>query len=326
MGRGLDGQGRGPSNRRGSVFSKAVATIGVFDGIHRGHQMIFQQVLRRAEETRGSSVVVTFDPYPGEVFRPEVSGRRLQTPAQRRRLLLELGFHGVVELVFSTRMAQLSPAQFFENVLLAHADLRELYTGYDFRFGRDREGSFLELQALGAERGIEVLQVPALVEGGTPISSSRIRSALAEGDIDSANCLLGRPHALEGRVRRGRGEGARLLVPTANLEIDPRILLPQRGVYIVEADVEGRPLAGVMNVGCRPTLTRDEESHVEVHILDWDGDLVGKSLQVFMMRRLRPEARFPSLEALRSAIRADIARAREWLGHPQGIQSTRPRG
>lgn len=316
--------GRATRRRGGDVFAKAVATIGVFDGVHRGHQLIFQQVLRRAQETAGSSVVVTFDPYPVEVFQPGSAAGRLQTSAQRRRLLLELGFHGIVELVFSRGLARLSPERFFREVLLACMDLRELYIGYDFRFGRDREGSFSDLQSLGAERGIHVLQVPALVEGGVPISSSRIRSALREGDVDSVNCWLGRPHVVEGRVGRGRGEGSRLLLPTANLEVDERILLPQRGVYVVEIDVAGRLLGGVMNVGRRPTLTDDEESHVEVHILDWDGDLLGRSLQVYVLKRLRPEVRFPHLEALRSAVQADILQAREWLGRPPGDRASGP--
>jgi riboflavin kinase/FMN adenylyltransferase len=317
--------GRFLSERR-PTFGKVVATIGVFDGLHRGHQLIFHQVLTRSEELGARPVVVTFDPYPVEVFRPDRPPERLQTPAQRRRLLLEMGFHGVLDLVFSSELARESPEGFVDQVLLGHLDLEELYTGYDFHFGRDRQGSIAELETLGAQRGFRVFQVPALVEEGLPISSSRVRDGLREGRVEWVSGLLGRAHALEGTVVRGRGEGGRLLVPTANIQVDPRILLPRKGVYVVEVDVDGRLWGGVMNVGRRPTLTDDRRCHVEVHVLDWEGDLLGRRVQVHLLKRLRREMRFPGLTALKSAIQNDIARAREWVGRPARRQSPVARG
>ncbi|MBU1702522.1 MAG: bifunctional riboflavin kinase/FAD synthetase [Candidatus Eisenbacteria bacterium] len=295
------------------IFKRAYATIGVFDGIHRGHQLIFYQMLQRARHKGGRCVLVTFDPYPGEIFAPNNPIRRLQTEDQKRRFLVELGFEGMLVVGFSRELSQMSPGSFLDEILLAQLDLEELYVGYDFRFGRDREGGIEELESLSRSRGFRVFQVPALVDEGMPISSSRIRQALLAGDVASARRWLGRPHALEGRVVRGRGEGTRLLFPTANLELDPRILLPKDGVYVVQVEVETQVRGGVMNIGRRPTLTKSTFSNVEVHLFDWNLDLVGKTLQVHILTRIRSEKRFRSVEALKKAIQDDMSQARAAL-------------
>ncbi|MBD3337050.1 MAG: riboflavin biosynthesis protein RibF [Candidatus Eisenbacteria bacterium] len=298
----------------GSVtFPRCYASIGVFDGCHRGHQLIFQQVLSRAADGGGRPVVVTFDPYPGEVLAPERPAARLQSAGLKRRFLLEMGFRGILELVFSRAMARMEPRDFVEQVLLAHLDLVELHIGYDFRFGRDRGGGIEELESLGRSRGFQVTRVPALLEEGLPISSSRLRRALRDGDVEAAWRWLGRPHCLEGEVVRGRGEGSRILFPTANLKCDPRILLPRCGVYVVEAEVGDEVCGGVMNIGRRPTVTGGDGVHVEVHLFDWDRDVAGRTLQVFLLGWLRPEEHFASVDALRAAIAEDIARGRAHL-------------
>jgi riboflavin kinase/FMN adenylyltransferase len=239
---------------------------------------------------------------------------------------MELGFDGMFEIGFSRELSKLPPGRFLDEIVLANLDLRELHIGYDFRFGHDRQGGFEELERLSRTRGFGVFQVPALVEGGLPISSSRIRKALLAGEVESAWRWLGRPHALEGRVVRGRGEGAKLLFPTANLELEPRILMPGDGVYVVQVEVEAQVRGGVMNIGRRPTLTRSRASVIEVHLLDWEDDLLGRTLQVHMLARLRGERRFPSLEALKGAIQADINRAREILARGGGNYRGEERG
>jgi riboflavin kinase/FMN adenylyltransferase len=296
----------------GVTFPKVVACIGVFDGMHRGHQLIFYQVLNRAAELGGSAVVVTFDPYPVEVFRPEVGRQRLQNPAQKRRFLLESGFHGILELRFSREMAATGPVAFVEEVLLAHLELAELYVGYDFRFGQGRSGGIEELEALGERWGFRTVRVPALVDLGLPVSSSRIRKALEAGDLPLATRLLGRPHAVAGRVVPGQGLGGRHLVPTANLAVDPRVLRPRRGVYVAEADLEGELHPAVLNWGRRPTVGGSEET-LEVHFLSEVPDLLGRELEIHLLEYLRPEREFGDLEELRKAIEQDIRRAKAWF-------------
>jgi riboflavin kinase/FMN adenylyltransferase len=286
---------------------------------------MFRSVREAARRIGGASVVVTFDPYPVEVFRPERRGSRLLTPAQKRRLTLELGLDEMLELPFSWELARIPADRFVDEILLEHLDLREIYVGYDFRFGRDREGDASTLRRLGESRGFRTIEVPPVMDGDLPISSSRIRAALAEGDVSAAAAWLDRPYAVEGIVVTGRGEGARLLVPTANLRTDRRLLLPGGGVYVADVEWGSGRRQGVVNIGRRPTLTEDVESTVEVHLLDWEGDLRGETLQVHLLHRLRREIKFPSLEALREAIRADVASARGWLS-AGGSEGPRRRG
>lgn len=238
--------------------------------------------------------------------------RRLTTREQQARLFTELGLAWCWLLPFSPTLASLPPSDFVD-LLVETIPLRELWLGRDFRFGRNREGDLEFLRLEGERRGFAVEMFAPVERFGAVISSTRVRTALAEGDVGLACDLLGRPFALEGTVVAGRGEGARLLVATANLGLAEQTCLPARGVYAGWAEVAGRLVASVTNIGVRPTLTEDIRESVEVHLLDWTGDLRGAPLAVHFVARLRPEKRFEGIGALRLAVADDIASARRIL-------------
>lgn len=266
----------------------------------------------RALQSGASAGVIGFDPHPGEVLSPGGRPRRLTTREQQARLFTELGLSWCWLLPFSPTLASLTPTDFVE-LLVETIPLRELWLGRDFRFGRDRAGDLQFLRLEGERRGFAVEMFSPVERFGAVISSTRVRTALADGDVELASELLGRPFALEGMVVAGRGEGARLLVATANLELAGPTCLPARGVYAGWAEVAGRLVASVTNVGVRPTLTEDTRESVEVHLLDWTGDLRGAPLAVHFVSRLRAEKRFEGIDALRRAVADDIGSARRIL-------------
>jgi riboflavin kinase/FMN adenylyltransferase len=303
--------------RVGDESDPVVATIGVFDGMHRGHQALIEAVVRRAAGQGLRSLVVTFDPHPATVLAGPVSPHLLTGRALQLRYLAELGVDRAWMLPFSRQLAAMEPRAFVEGLLLRHAAIAELWVGHDFRFGRDRSGDAAWLCSEGREHGFAVHEFPAVLDGDQPCSSTRIRAALAEGEIDEAARMLGHTVLVEGRVGRGRGQGARLLVPTANLDLPAEQFLPARGVYAAWAEISGSPVPAVVNIGIRPTLVEDPRTVVEAHLLGWSGELVGTRLGLHLTVRLRPERNFKGLEELRTAVEQDIALAGRWLAaHP----------
>jgi riboflavin kinase / FMN adenylyltransferase len=303
--------------RDGDESRPVVATIGVFDGMHRGHRALIDTVVRRAAEQGLRSLVVTFDPHPATVLAGSVFPHLLTGRALQLRYLTELGVDRAWMLPFSRQMAAMEPRAFVEELLLRHAAIAELWVGHDFRFGRDRAGNAAWLSAEGRELGFAVHEFPAVLDGDRPYSSTRIRAALAAGEIGEAARMLGHTVLVEGRVVRGRGQGAKLLVPTANLDLPAEQFLPTRGVYAAWAETSGSLVPAVVNVGIRPTLVDDPRIVVEAHLLGWSGDLVGMRLGLHLAVRMRPERNFKGLDPLRAAVAQDIAIAGGWLAaHP----------
>ena len=293
-----------PRLRNGSTV-----TVGSFDGVHRGHQAVLEEIDRRARLAGRASVLVTFDPHPLEVVNPEAAPPLLTTGPERLEILALSPLDYVLLVRFDRHLASLTPEEFVRDVLLERCGVRELVIGHDHGFGRGRSGDVDTLRRLGASHGFEVDVVPAVDFGGQPVSSSRIRRAVAGGDLASAAAMLGRPYGVVGRVGQGERRGRLLGVPTINLsELSPRKLLPPDGVYAVRVEWRGGGAGGMMNQGPRPTF-HDGRRVLEAHIFDFDGDLYGEWVRIEWVERLRDIERFGSLDQLQQQLERDRAQA-----------------
>jgi len=289
--------------------------LGSFDGLHQGHRRVIAAVT--AEAIPGATpTVVSFWPHPREVLHGECR-LRLDLPEEKLELLEPLGIRQLVLVPFNRELAALSPEAFVEQVLVGQLQARRIAVGDNFRFGAGRSGDAETLRRIGGGFGISVAVLPMLWDGSERVSSSRIRRALASGDIAEAGRLLERPYRFSGRVVRGRGLGRQLGWPTANLQVDGRKFLPLEGVYAAQvwlkrSDGPGTgPLAAVMNLGPQPTVDPEAPSAVEVHLLEGHHELVGRSLTVEPLALLRRQRRFDGLEALREQIGRDARQAGE---------------
>ena len=295
----------------------ASVAVGNFDGVHRGHQSLVAAAVARSRATGGAAVVLTFDPHPARVLRPQEAPAALTTLAQKEELVAALGIDRLVVVEFDTRLAALSPEAFAREVLQQALGARHVVVGESFRFGRGREGDPRRLEALGASLGFAVEVVPPLLEGGRAISSSRVREALESGDVGEARTLLGRDYFVDGEVVRGDGRGRTIGVPTANLAPEEQIL-PANGVYAARCRTgAGAWHAAAVNVGERPTFGGGRV-RLEAHLLDFEGDLYGARLRVAFHERLRGEQRFDGMDALVAQIRRDIEAVRARLPPPGG--------
>ncbi|MFJ3053603.1 bifunctional riboflavin kinase/FAD synthetase [Pseudomonas nitroreducens] len=306
---------RGLHNLR-PLSGGCVATIGNFDGVHLGHQAILGRLRERSLELGVPSCVVIFEPQPREFFAPDAAPVRLSRLREKLELLRQYGVDFVLCLAFNRRLRELSAAEFVRQVLVEGLRVRHLEVGDDFRFGCDRSGDFAFLVNASAEQGFTVEAATTVEVDGMRVSSSRIRKDLADGDLHMVERLLGRPYRLSGRVLHGQKLGRTLGSPTANIQLKRR-KAPLNGVYLVSTLVAGQRRNGVANIGTRPSVNGDGRPHLEVHLLDFAGDLYGQHLDITFQQKLRDEQRFASLEALKAAILADIAAARAyWLGQP----------
>lgn len=296
-----------------------VVTVGTFDGLHRGHQAVLAEVMGRARARRLESVLITFDPHPLAVVSPGTAPRLLTLPEEKRALLARTELGRLVVMPFTAEIARLDAAQFVERLREAHG-MQELVLGYDHGFGRGRAGDVDLVRRLAAERGFQVGVVEAVRDGGQPISSTLIRTAVAQGDLAAAARWLGRPYGLMGRVARGAARGRAHGVPTLNLAPpEERKLLPPDGVYAVWVRLGGAGsgnggsrVGGMMNQGPRPTFG-EQERILEVHLFDFAGELYGETVQVEWVRRLRDVQAFPSRDALVAQLERDRRAARESL-------------
>jgi riboflavin kinase/FMN adenylyltransferase len=295
----------------------ASVAVGNFDGVHRGHQALVAAAVARSRASGGSAVVLTFDPHPARVLRPQAAPAALTTLAQKEELVAALGIDRLVVVPFDARLAALSAEAFAREVLQQALVARHVVVGESFRFGRGREGDPRRLETLGASLGFAVEVVPPLVEGGRPISSSRVREAVERGDVGEARTLLGRDYFVDGEVVHGDGRGRTIGVPTANLAPAEQIL-PAHGVYAARCQPgAGAWHAAAVNVGERPTFGGGRV-RLEAHLVDFEGDLYGARLRVAFHERLRGEQRFESKDALVAQIRRDIEAARARLPPPGG--------
>jgi riboflavin kinase / FMN adenylyltransferase len=290
-----------------------VITVGTFDGVHLGHRAILSRVARRAAERSLPSVLVTFEPHPLAIVNPSAAPQLLSTTAEKLELVGECGVDYAVVLPFTPSLAALDPSAFVETILLDRYCLRELLIGHDHGFGRGRSGDVHVLRQLGEQFDFTVDMVEAVSVDGGPVSSSSIRRAIANGDLEGARRALGRRYSFSGRVGHGDQRGARLGFPTLNIALgSPRKLLPPIGVYAVLLESERGTFGGMMNLGPRPTFD-DPALSLEVHLFDAMGDWYGSPVRVEFVSRLRDTMRFDSADALVAQLRADEHAARAAL-------------
>ena len=295
-------------------FSAAVLTIGNFDGIHLGHQGLFQKVRERAQAIGGTAVVMTFNPHPAQILRPSKAPHQIVADENKARLIFQHGIEVVLSLPFSREFAQLPAKTFIREVLLDTIGMKEIVIGYDYTFGRKREGNIHLLKELGEQWDFKVHVHPPVTIRGQVVSSTRIRELITSGAMEEAKSLLGRPFFLSGRVIKGQGIGRSVVgYPTANLEPREK-LLPQRGVYIVKAETPFGEFFGVTNVGFNPTFAGKHIS-VETYLFDFDRPLYEQNLTVHFLKRLRGEKTFAGPEALHAQIHKDVEQARNWLAN-----------
>jgi riboflavin kinase/FMN adenylyltransferase len=290
-----------------------VATIGVFDGLHRGHERILDRVKTVAAERGLKSLVFSFEPVPAEVLGRGEPPARLMRFREKAERLCELGLDALFCPPFDARMAALAPEDFIRSLLVETLGVRHLVVGDDFRFGHRRAGSVADLEAAGPRYGYTTEQVGSFVTAGVRVSSTAVREALAAGDLDRATALLGRPYRMSGRVRSGQRLGRSLGFPTANLQVGRR-RCPVSGIFAVRVlGLAPEALPAVASVGTRPTVD-GVEPLLEVHVFDFDRDIYGRHIQVDFIARLRDEVRFPDLDSMRCQMEQDAADARRILG------------
>ncbi|HEU5261469.1 MAG TPA: bifunctional riboflavin kinase/FAD synthetase [Gemmatimonadales bacterium] len=290
-----------------------VATVGTFDGVHRGHRAVVAEIVRRARAGGSGSLIVTFDRHPLEVVNAPAAPRQLTLLDEKRELLAGLGVDRIEVLRFTPELARLEPDEFIRQILRARYAMRELVLGYDHGFGRGRTGDVELVRRLAQQDGFAVHVVDPVRDDGQPISSSLIRTAVAHGDLAAAERWLGRRYALQGMVERGAGRGRTIGIPTINLAPpDPRKLLPPDGVYAVRVGWRGRTHGGMMNQGARPTFGITARA-LEIHLFDFAGELYGETVSVEWVRRLRDVQAFPSRQALVDQIERDAVLARQVL-------------
>jgi riboflavin kinase/FMN adenylyltransferase len=287
-------------------------TIGVFDGVHRGHQEIIRQLTAGAHTNGAPAVVLTFSPHPALVL-GGVELKWLTTPDERADILAGLGVDVVITYPFDKQTAALSPEEFMAQIK-KHLDLQKLFVGYDFSLGRNRSGDVARLTEIGREMSYDVLPVAAVQLDGQILSSTLIRQQIKEGDVAAAASRLGRHYTLSGPVIRGDGRGRTIGIPTANIDVPLEKVIPANGVYACLALVGAEKHKTVVNIGVRPTFTSGEVvPRVEAHLLDFNADIYDQTLTLEFVERLRGEQKFPSIDALVAQIKSDIAKANDIL-------------
>ncbi|MEM9481271.1 MAG: bifunctional riboflavin kinase/FAD synthetase [Verrucomicrobiota bacterium] len=288
--------------------------IGVFDGVHLGHRAVIKEALRSARNDGGSAVVVTFDPHPSRVLFPDNPRRLLASTEHKTRLVESMGVAGLLVIPFDKAFSEKSADDFVAELVEGSGALTTICVGHDWQFGAKREGDVSLLKNLAAEKGFSVVAVdPVVSDNGEAVSSTRIRSAIQNGDFATAEGLLGRDYTVLGRVIEGDRLGGKIGFPTANLTVFNEEL-PPNGVYAVEANLEGTLVKGVGNLGVRPTINEpDAHRRLEIHLFNFADDIYGKLLEVFFRGFIRPEMKFDGIESLKAQIGKDAEEARRIL-------------
>jgi riboflavin kinase/FMN adenylyltransferase len=290
-----------------------VLALGNFDGVHRGHRKILDRLHRVASERGATSVVMTFDPHPPRVVRPDKAPALLMTKAQKLEAIAQAGVQGAAIVRFTHELSRWDPETFVRTVLVDWLRVSEVWVGANFLFGHDRSGNFTMLRELGGRYGFKAEKIDPVRYKDFVVSSTRVRRLVSEGRMDEAGALLGHEYFLDGTVIRGDQRGRTLGFPTANLCTENE-LLPPHGVYATTARVGEIVFASVTNIGTRPTVDNSGRTVIETHIFDLDKDLYGSAIRIGFVQRLRDERAFESLELLRAQIDADTRRARVLFG------------
>ena len=298
-----------PDDARPASWKQPVLALGNFDGLHRGHRKILDRLQRVARERRATSVVMTFDPHPPRIVRPDKAPPLLMTKAQKLEGLAQAGVDGAAIVRFTHELSQWEPETFVRTVLVEWMRVSEVWVGANFLFGHDRSGNFSLLRTLGARYGFKAEKIDPVRYKDFVVSSTRVRRLVSEARVDEAAALLGHAYVVDGVVVRGEQRGRTIGFPTANLCTENE-LVPPHGVYATSAILDGIVMPSVTNIGTRPTVDASGRTSIETHIFDLDRDLYGAPLRLAFVQRLRDERAFESLDLLKSQIAADCARAR----------------
>jgi riboflavin kinase/FMN adenylyltransferase len=295
------------------IARPTVLTLGVFDGLHLGHQLIMQTVAERARAVGAVPTVITFEPHPREVLHPESAPPLLQTFDQKIEALGVLGIEQTIVIHFDKSFAQIRAQDFLRDAVVDRLHAKEVYLGYGFAFGHAREGNIDLLRSVSQSLDFFADEVPEVRLRGRRVSSSRIRELLQQGRVNLARRMLGRPYGVEGRVVRGAERGVTLGFPTANLHPQNRVI-PRNGVYVTATLIEGQWRRSVTNIGTRPTFESAAATSVETFVMNYSGDLYGDVVRVRFLYRLRDEQKFGSVDELKSQIAFDVSRAERFFG------------
>jgi riboflavin kinase/FMN adenylyltransferase len=296
-------------------FDNSILTLGNFDGLHLGHQELVKMIIRRAREAGALSMVVTFRPHPLKILAPEKCPPLISIYEEKIKLFERLGIDVLVKIPFTLEFSAMSPEDFVRDVLCGTLGAKEIFVGYNYRFGRGREGDTQKLRSLGKKYGFAVREIEQIEIDGEVISSTKIRTLLRDGEVEHAAKLLGRTYAITGIVVRGDGRGKGLGFPTANIA-PKHSIIPADGVYAVRLFVRERVYNGIANIGMRPTFNKKVLA-IEVHVFDFNEDIYGEDISLYFIKKIRDEKKFKSPEALASQIRSDIEVAKEVLvSHP----------
>ena len=298
-----------PDDARPARWAQPVLALGNFDGVHRGHRKILDRVNRVASERGATPLVMTFDPHPPRVVRPDKAPPLLMTTAQRLEAMAAAGLQGAAIVRFTHEMSKWTPEEFVKTVLVDWMRVSEVWVGANFLFGHDRAGNFSLLRGLGGTFGFKAEKIDPVRYKDFVVSSTRVRRLVAEGRVDEAGALLGHQYYIDGKVIEGDKRGRTIGFPTANLCTENE-LLPPHGVYATTATIGGVVRASVTNVGVRPTVDASGKTHVETHLFNFHESVYGQSMRVGFVQRIRDERAFESLDALRAQIGADCDKAR----------------
>ena len=291
----------------------SIVTIGTFDGVHLGHQQILKQLIDTSQQSKLKSVLLTFFPHPRMVLQPDISMRLIQTIEEREKALRKTGLDYLVIHPFSEKFSRLSADDYVKQILVDKLNVRKVVVGYDHRFGRNRTASLEDMYNYADIYDFEVIEIDAKKIKSTAVSSTKIRKAIDQGDIALANSYLGDPFTLEGVVVHGDKRGRELSYPTANIELQNKHkIIPKQGVYLIQSDLDNQVVYGMMNIGTKPTFDTTNPS-IEVHFFDWNGDLYDQTLQVKLLKWIREEQKFGSVEELQAQIHADERYCRSYI-------------
>ncbi|MEC8238883.1 MAG: bifunctional riboflavin kinase/FAD synthetase [Bacteroidota bacterium] len=291
----------------------SIVTIGTFDGVHLGHQQILEQLINTSQQSKLKSVLLTFFPHPRMVLQPDISMRLIQTIEEREKALRKTGLDYLLIHPFSEKFSRLSADDYVKQILVKKLNVRKVVVGYDHRFGRNRTASLEDMYNYGDIYDFEVIEIDAKKIKSTAVSSTKIRKAIEEGHIELANSYLGDPFTLEGVVVHGDKRGRQLSYPTANIELQNKHkIIPKQGVYLIQSDIDNQVVYGMMNIGTKPTFDTTNPS-IEVHFFDWYDDLYDQTLQVKLLKWVREEQKFDSVEELQAQIHVDERYCRSYI-------------
>ena len=288
-----------------SINSSTILTLGTFDGVHKGHQKILKKLKTEAKKDNLKSVVLTFFPHPRTVLNPDFPLKLINTIEERSNLFEKSGIDILITHPFDKNFSELSPDEFVKNILVDKLNIKKILIGYDHRFGKNRTAGIMDLKSFGLKYNFQVIEISVEEQNKVSISSTKIRNSVEKGNLSKAKSYLGYDFSLKGKVIKGNAIGRTLGFPTANLNIEEDYkLIPKKGVYLISTQLDNKVVFGMMNIGVKPTLDLKKET-IEVNLFNWNKNLYGKVIKVFVMEYLRGEKKFDSLNDLKNQIELD---------------------